>query len=252
MENRIKNTRVWRVLAFVYDILFILLLSFTIYMIVGMIFKIDSDGFPDIMISLVLILIILYLLFGELLFTNTLGKYLFGIEIVDAENFERPSLKSFLKRGLLKIIWPIEGLVLLFSKSKKRLGDYWSDSIVVNKETDVLKPIVRIVIGVAAIVVLYFCFSVSLGLAAKRSDFYKVGTEYLKSGNVSEFTGLTKEVNQSRNNVDFVVPVLLENQQKYVRVWLVKKDGKWNVSKTEVYGSQFGAAYGYSFSSEEK
>jgi hypothetical protein len=69
---------------------------------------------------------------------------------------------------------------------------------------------------------------------------------------VSEITGFAKEVNQSRNTVDFTVPVLLENQQKYVRVWLEKTDGKWNVSKTEVLSNQFGTAYGYSFSSGKK
>jgi uncharacterized RDD family membrane protein YckC len=252
MENRLRNTKIWRLLAFIYDTVFILLLAFTVYMLFGMIFKLDSDPFQGLMIYVSLAIIFLYLFFGELIFKNTFGKYLFGLEVVGAEKSERLSAEGFVKRGLLKILLPVEGLVLLFSPSKKRLGDIWAGSIVANKENDGAKPAVRLIAGIAAIILLYLTFSVSLGLATKRTDFYKAGTDYLRSGNVSEITGLVKEVNQSRNNVDFAVPVLLETQQKYVRVWLVKTDGKWNVTKTEVYSSQFGTAYGYSFSSEKK
>jgi uncharacterized RDD family membrane protein YckC len=252
MEERIKNTKIWRLLAFAFDIIFILLVAFTVHMLFGMIFKLDSEGFQSYMIYITLAIVLVYLLFGELILRNTLGKYLFGIEIVDAEKSERPSSRSFIKRGLLKIIWPIEGLILLFSRQKKRLGDFWSDSIVVNKETNSLKPFVRIIIGIAAIVVLYFCFSVSLGMAAKRTDFYKAGVDYLKYSNVAEITGLPSEVMQSRDTIDFAVPVSIENQKRYARVYLAKNDGKWSVYKTEFFNGHLGVSYGYSFSSEKK
>ena len=53
-----------------------------------------------------------------LIFKNTVGKYLFGIKVVDNESFDRPFAFGFLKRGLIKIIWLVEGLVLLFAKTK--------------------------------------------------------------------------------------------------------------------------------------
>jgi len=252
MKERIKNTKIWRLLAFIYDIVFIMLLAFTVHMIFGLIFKLDSEGFQSYMIFITLAIILAYLLFGELIIRNTLGKYLFGIEVVDAEKFKRPSSQSFIKRGLLKIIWPIEGLVLLFSRSKKRLGDFWSKSIVVNKETNILKPFVRIIIGTAAIVALYFSFSVSLGLAAKRTDFYKAGVDYLKYNNVVEITGLPSEVMQSRDTIDFAVPVSIENQKRYARIYLAKNDGEWSVYKSEFFNGHFGIAFGYSFSAKKK
>jgi uncharacterized RDD family membrane protein YckC len=128
MEERIKNTKIKRVLAFVYDIIFILLAAFIVHLIFGLIFRLDSNGIESYMIYITLAIILIYLLFGELIFRNSLGKYLFGIEVADPVKFERPAAGSFIKRGLLKIIWPIEGLVLLFSRPKKRLGDMWSES----------------------------------------------------------------------------------------------------------------------------
>jgi uncharacterized RDD family membrane protein YckC len=247
MEERIKNSKLWRLLAFVYDIIFILLAAFTVHMMLGLIFIMDSEGFQDYVIYITLALILVYLLFGELLFKNTLGKYLFGMEVVDAEGFAKPSFLSFLKRGILKILWPVEGLVLLFSRSKKRLGDLWSDSIVVNKKNNILKPYVRIIIGIAVIVLLYLSFSLSLGLAAKRTDFYKAGVDYLEYSDVIEITGLPSEVMQSRDTVDFSVPVSIENQKRYARIYLARKDGKWSVYKSELLQSSIGSSFGYSF-----
>jgi uncharacterized RDD family membrane protein YckC len=252
MREKIKNTKLWRLLAFLYDIVFILLAAFTVHMVFGLIFKMDSEGFQSCMIYITLAIILVYLLFGELILGNTLGKYLLGIEVVDTEKFERPSSGSFIKRGLLKIIWPVEGLILLFSWPKKRLGDFWSESIVVNKETNSLKPFVRIIIGIAVIVVLYFIFSVSLGLASKRADFYRAGVDYLKFNNGAEIIGLPNELMQSRDNIDFCVPVSIENQKKYARIYLSRNDGVWNVYKTEFFNSSLGASFGYSFSSKKK
>lgn len=247
MGNRIGNIKIWRFLAFVYDILFILLLAFTFYMLLGLIFKMDSEGFATIMIFIALTIIILYLLFGELLLKNTLGKYLFGIKVVDSDRFERPSAKSFLKRGLAKILFPVEGLVLLFSRSKRRLGDLWSKSIVINKESDNLKPSVRLMIGIAALVALYFSFSISLGLAARRTDFYKAGADYLTASGQVRITGLPKVVSQSRDSVDFGVPVSIENLDRFGRVYLGKSDGKWVVYKTEFINRTLGTSFGYTF-----
>jgi uncharacterized RDD family membrane protein YckC len=171
METRIKMTTVIRFLAFVYDIVFIALVVFTIYMLVGLIFKIDSENYQNIIFPLLLIIIISYLFFGELFFVNTLGKYLTGIEVVDNESLERPSLSSFIRRGILKIIFPVEGIVLLFSKSKQRLGDLWAKTIVVNKENNNLKPSVRLIIGMVALIALLFSFRISMGLAIKKQIF---------------------------------------------------------------------------------
>ena len=233
MENRIRHTKIKRFLAFFFDFVFILFLAFTLEMLFGLIYHIDTDGFRNFMIYPLLIIIIPYMFFGELIFKNTLGKYLFGIEIVGIEQFERPPLSSFVKRGLLKIIFPVEGLVLLFSKSKKRPGDLWTKTFVVNKESNGLKPYVRLIIGLIAIIAVYFSFSISMGLAVKQTDFYQVGIDYLKSNSQTEIIGLPKEVVQGGNNASFGVPVSNEDHDKYAIVYLELIEGKWSVDHTD-------------------
>jgi uncharacterized RDD family membrane protein YckC len=103
MENRIEKTKRKRFFAFIFDFALIVCLAFTLYMLFGLIFKIDSEGYQYIMYPL-LIMILSYMFFGELIFNNTLGKNLLGIEVVDKERLEKPSLQSFIKRGLLKIL----------------------------------------------------------------------------------------------------------------------------------------------------
>jgi uncharacterized RDD family membrane protein YckC len=253
METRIKMTTVIRFLAFVYDIVFIALVVFTIYMLVGLIFKIDSENYQNIIFPLLLIIIISYLFFGELFFVNTLGKYLTGIEVVDNESLERPSLSSFIRRGILKIIFPVEGIVLLFSKSKQRLGDLWAKTIVVNKENNNLKPSVRLIIGMVALIALLFSFRISMGLAIKKADFYNIGINYLSNSNEVKIEGLTKVVNQNRNAVNFIVPISNKNLDKYAIIYLKKNGNDWSISHADFSKEHIiGFSYGYSFSSSKQ
>jgi uncharacterized RDD family membrane protein YckC len=246
MGNRIRNIKILRLLAFVYDILFILLLTFTVYMLFGLIFKMDSNGFQYLLIIL-LLTIVGYLMFGEWLFKNTFGKYLFGMEVVDSVSNERLSPINYLKRGLPKIIFPVEGIVLLFSRSGRRLGDLWANSLVLHKVSGKEKPVTRFIIGMVVIIALYFSFSISMGLATRRSDFYRAGADYLEASGQVKITGLASEVSQSRDSVYFSVPVSIEGQSKYARLYLGRSDGNWIVYKTEFFNGHIGAEYGYSF-----
>lgn len=253
MENRIKMTTVIRFLAFIYDIVLIALVVFTIYMLIGLIFNIDSEGYQNHIVYPLLLIVIFYMFFGELLFKNTLGKYLFGLEVVDSGQFKRPSLLSFIKRGLLKVIIPVEGLVLLLSKSQKRLGDLWAKTIVVNKETNKLKPSVRFIIGIVALIALLFSFRISMGLAVKKTDFYKIGINYLINSNEVKIVGLPKVVNQNRNTVNFIVPISNENQDKYAIIYLEKNGDDWSVNHTDFSKEHIiGFSYGFGFSSSKQ
>lgn len=248
MGNKIKNTKIKRFLAFVFDIVFIAFITFNVYMLLGLIFKIDSDRYQNFMILPLFIIIISYLFFGELLFKNTLGKYLCGIVIVNNEGLERPSLQRFIKRGLLKVIFPVEGLVLLLSKTKRRLGDLWAKTIVVNKETNKLKPSVRVIIGIFALIALLLSFRISMGIAVRRTDFYNIGIDYLKSNTVVEISGLPKVVNQTRCTVNFIVPISNESHDKYARIYLEKNGIEWSVDHTDFIKEQIiGFSYGFSF-----
>ena len=236
-------------MAFIFDFIFIMLLAFTVYMLFGLIFKLDYEGYQNFMSYLLLIVIISYMFLGELVLKNTLGKYLLGIEIVDNEKLERPSLSSFIKRGLLKILFPVEGLVLLFSKNKKRLGDLWAKSIVINKETNKLRPLARLIIGIVVLIALIFSFRISMGFAVKKTDFYNIGIDYLKSKYEVKIVGLTKVVNQNRNTVNFIVPISSENKDRYAKIYLEKNGNGWSVSNTKFIKEHIiGFSYGLSYS----
>lgn len=253
MENRFKRTKIKRLLAFIFDIAFISLLAFILYMLPGLIFKIDSNGYQNFMIFPLLIIIVLYIFCGELIFKNTFGKYLFGIKIVDSEKLERPSLKSFIKRGILKIIFPIEVIVLLFSSTKRRLGDLWAKTVVVNKESNKMKPLVRLIIGIAVFTVLLLTFRISMGLAVRNTDFYNIGINHLKSNTKAEIAGLPKVINQTRCKVNFIVPISDENHDKYAIVYLAKDGNEWSVNKTDFIKERIiGFSYSFSYSSSEK
>lgn len=246
MEDRINNTKGKRFLAFIFDIAFITLLEFNLYMLLGLIFKIDSEGYQNFMIFPLLLILISYLFFGELLFKSTLGKYLLGIELVNNENNEKPSLLSYIKRGLLKIIFPVEGLVLLLSKNNKRLGDLWAKTIVINIEINKLKPFARAIIGIAALIVLVFSFRISMGLAVKNADFYNIGISNINSNTTIKIIGLPKFVNQTRHTVNFFVPISNENQDKYAIIYLEKNGTDWSVNHTD-FTKEHIMGFSYSF-----
>lgn len=231
--------------------IFIMFFAFSLNGLLGMIFKLDSEIFQNVMTYVLLILVLPYMFFGELIFKNTLGKYLFGIEVVNSENFERPSVLSFVKRGLIKIIWPVEGLVLLFVKNKKRLGDLWGKTIVANKTENQYKLLIRLGIGAITLIVLYFSFSIFMGLGVKNTDFYATGLEYLNTQNV-EISGLTKEVNQNGDIVNYVVPIDSDNKNNYALICLEKIDGKWTVYHHELMNKHKGRTFNFTLSSSLK
>lgn len=252
MENRLQNTKRKRFLSFIFDLIFIMFLAFSINGLLGIIFKLDSEIYQNLMLYVLMLLILPYIFFGELIFKNTLGKYLFGIEVVDNISFERPSAISFIKRGLIKIIWPVEGLVLLFAKNKKRLGDLWGKTIVTNKETNQYKPMIRVAIGAVTLTILYFSFSTFMGLGVKNTDFYSVGADYLKATLNIEINGLTREINQNGQIVNFVVPIDDDNGNKYALICLEKIKDEWTVFHSEFLKKHKGRTFNFSLSSSIK
>jgi uncharacterized RDD family membrane protein YckC len=243
MEPEIKKTAIKRILSFLFDFAFIALLSFSVYLFLGSFVSIESGVFKHLIYPF-LIIILFYLFFGELVLKNTLGKYLFGLEITNADGQKNLAPGSLLKRGLMKFLFPLEGLVLLISKSGKRLGDLWSQTKVVKKEYNNMKPAFRVAIGIVTLIGFYFIFAVLLGFAVKKTDFYTAGADYLKVNKSAEITGLPTSVNLNGEKVDFSVPVYLQNKDKYAVIFLEKTDGKWHVSNTEFYNGHIGVSFG--------
>jgi len=83
-----------------------------------------------------------------------------------------------------------------------------------------------------------------MGLAVKKTAFYQVGIDYLKSNRQIEITGLPKEVVLSGNIASFGVPVSNEDHDQYAIVYLELIEGGWRVDhadflKVQVAGPSF-------------
>ncbi|NQX81229.1 MAG: RDD family protein [Flavobacteriaceae bacterium] len=251
MENKLLKTKRKRFIAFILDMIFTMLFAFSLFGLLGTVFKLDSEIYQNVMTYVLLLLVMPYIFFGEFIFKNTLGKYLLGIEVVNNEDFGRPSVWSFVKRGLIKLIWPVEGLVLLFTKSKKRLGDRWGKTIVVNKTKNQHKPLIRLAMGVVILVILNFSFSRCMGLGVKNTNFYAVGLEFLKAQDIA-VTGLTREVNQNVDIVNYVMPIDSDNEKEYALIYLERIDGTWNVYHHELLEKHNGRIFNFTLSSSLK
>jgi uncharacterized RDD family membrane protein YckC len=243
MESRTKLVPIKRVFAFLFDLVFGALLTFSLYIILGLIMNLESDIYQK-LIYLFLVLIFLFLFFGEIFFNNTPGKYLFGLEIIYPAGNGKPSIMSLIKRGILKIFFPVEVFVLFISKSKQRLGDLWAGTAVVNSENNKLKPYVRALIGVGTLILFYFIFSMLVGLSVRRTDFYSTGVKFLKENKSYVATGLPTEVLLDKNKVEFGLPVKGPDDRNYAKIGLEKTDGQWHVTSAEFFNGHIGVSFG--------
>jgi len=117
--------------------------SIDIYLVIGVIMILYSltslimmyDRFA-VLLMMVIILPLIFLIFhyyfvGIGTLENTYGRYLLGVRVVDAHTGSMPSLGQAITRDFLLFCWPIDFFVLLFSKSKRRIGDNWAQTKVV-------------------------------------------------------------------------------------------------------------------------
>ena len=80
------------------------------------------------------------------------GKWIMGIMIRD-DNEQKlvPSFWILFIRNLYLVLWPIELVVLIFNKNKKRLGDKYANTIVLNNP-DTKKKTYRIIIFISTLI----------------------------------------------------------------------------------------------------
>lgn len=250
MEDRLLKTKRRRFLAFMFDFYFILFLSFSIEGLVGMVYKIDAGGYSNYPMFIGLMIVVsLYMFFGEWIFGNTLGKYLFGIEVLTVDTLTRPKPLSFLIRGLLKVLWPIEGLVLLFNKRKRRIGDYLGKTVVALKAQNKLEGKSRIALGLTVALGLYLVMPLCMGLGVKNSNFYKAGIEAVSNQDSLRISGLPVEVNQTGHILNFVVPVENKGIDQYASIFVEYIDGKWHQYYLEMNDDHSGKSFNFSYGS---
>ena len=124
---------------------------------------IDENNLTELNSLLFLRILILIIYLAKDSFKGiSFGKWIMGIMIRDDN--EQKSIPSFLilfLRNLYLILLPIELIVLIFSKNKKRLGDKYSGTIVLNNP--VTKSKLYRVIVLISIFIFLFGFIALLG-----------------------------------------------------------------------------------------
>ena len=90
---------------------------------------------------------IVFVLIVKDVFGRSLGKILLGMTIRKVDDFSRrPPLIVLLKRNLLLLLFPVEGVVLVRDAYARRLADKWWGTVVIDDQK-AMRPILRILLG---------------------------------------------------------------------------------------------------------
>jgi len=153
-----------------------------LYSLPGLIVPLDQYAvFLMLVIMLPLMLLFFFYFFiGIGKFKNTYGRYLVGVRVVDAQTGGKPSLGQAFKRDVLLFLWPIDFFVLMFNKSKRRIGDSWAQTkvVVVPSQTS---GIMRIVPGLILGISIYTFIPAVSPFVNDRMIISQVAKDYLAS-----------------------------------------------------------------------
>lgn len=141
-----------RIIAFTFDMIVI-----TLFNILVSLFIVDKF-FPALMGEITTSLLLAITLFCKDCYNGTSwGKYIMRIQIVDKQTMQPASPIKCTIRNLLYPIWFVEIIIFLCNKERKRLGDYITDTEVVdgiNKRKNI--NWLQIIFSVLFIVLLFF------------------------------------------------------------------------------------------------
>lgn len=121
------------------------------------------------------------------------GRFVLGIAVREHNAAETvPSPLRLALRNVLIAAWPIEFLVLVFSKQKRRLGDLIAKTIVVRRDDIPRRQ--RAVVFVSLALLLAMIFTASMPVIIKRSSAYQSALAYVEKsaeiqGRVGKITG---------------------------------------------------------------
>lgn len=113
-----------RALAWVIDLPIVAGTGLLLIMFPGLFFPLDLmlPVMMTVMVGMQL-LMFAYLFCGPAFLPNTIGRFVAGVEVVDTESGNKVSWEKAFVRMLTLGLWPVEMLMIAFSKTKRRLGD---------------------------------------------------------------------------------------------------------------------------------
>ena len=120
-----------RLAAFIIDLSVAAVPAMLISFLPGVFFPLDTYLWTSMVLMVPAVVVSLaYIFFGYAALPNTYGRYVVGVRVRSAATGTQPSYGQAFARALTVGLWPIEGLLLLFSESKQRLGDHLAGTVV--------------------------------------------------------------------------------------------------------------------------
>ena len=111
---------------------------------------------------------IVLVLFFKDIFGRSLGKILLGMTIKKIDDMEKqPTLAVLIKRNLMLLLFPVEGVVILRDSYARRLADKWWGTVVID-DRNALRGTLRILLGN---IILFGFFSIAI--ISQRSGIEK-------------------------------------------------------------------------------
>ena len=111
---------------------------------------------------------IVLVLFFKDFFGRSLGKILLGMTIKKIDDMEQqPTLAVLIKRNLMLLLFPVEGVVILRDSYARRLADKWWGTVVID-DRNALRGTLRILLGN---IILFGFFSIAI--ISQRSGIEK-------------------------------------------------------------------------------
>ena len=111
---------------------------------------------------------IVLVLFFKDFFGRSLGKILLGMTIKKIDDMEQqPTLAVLIKRNLMLLLFPVEGVVILRDSYARRLADKWWGTVVID-DPNAIRGTLRILLGN---IILFGFFSIAI--ISQRSGIEK-------------------------------------------------------------------------------
>lgn len=175
------------------------------------------------------LLALVYIFIGYAILPNSYGRYVLGTRVIDEANPARPTVGQACLRALTSGLWPIEALLIAFSKSKQRLGDRWAGTVVERYQPS--EPWwKRVLPGVAIVGTSCGVLLLSIPVINGRMEISEVANSYVRTELGHEPLGSPRRVTIVDDAGE--VTMRLRGGQN-LRIHLSQTDKKWTVRGSE-------------------
>ena len=231
-----------------------LLGAFLILSLIGLLLPMDSRRMA-VLTRPVMVVGLLYVGIGPYLFSNSLGKYAMAVRVLSDRTGKKPRLWQFLARWAMLILWPLEALMIVFSPSKRRIGDRLAATTVFEDAKAKARWGRRFGLSLTALFVLYLALVQCMQAAAGNTEMFtaadaflqehQVGVEALGAPVSTSATPFSVLLKQEKG--ELIVSAEGPRAKGYIEMKLSKTSGRWEVIDWQVTEEPSTRGYSYSY-----